>query len=89
MEPHETEIQTALREVFEKKTVNHETWRALEELYKQGRIRAIGVSNFKEHHLDDLLEVAPVVPAVNQVEYHPRMMQTSLSKYCKEKRHST
>ena len=68
-----------------KKTVNRETWRALEELYKQGRIRAIGVSNFKEHHLDDLLEVAAVVPAVNQVEYHPRMMQTSLAKYCKEK----
>ncbi len=67
------------------KALNRETWRALEELYRQGRIRAIGVSNFKEHHLEDLLEVATVVPTVNQVEYHPRMMQTSLANYCKEK----
>ena len=67
------------------KALNHETWRALEELYNQGRIRAIGVSNFKEHHLDNLLEVATVLPVVNQVEYHPRMMQTSLAKYCKER----
>lgn len=62
--------------------LNRETWRALETLYADGKVRAIGVSNFKEHHLDDLLEVAKIVPAVNQVEYHPQLMQESLSAYC-------
>lgn len=66
------------------KTLNKETWRAMEKLYKEGRIRAIGVSNFKEHHLDELLADAEVIPVVNQVEYHPRMMQTSLAKYCQD-----
>ena len=64
--------------------LNRETWSALEKLYKEGRIRAIGVSNFKEHHLDDLLEVATIVPAVNQVEYHPQLMQEPLTAYCKK-----
>jgi len=64
--------------------LNRETWQALEKLYAEEKIRAIGVSNFKEHHLTDLLEVAQVVPAVNQVEYHPRLMQESLSAYCKK-----
>lgn len=62
--------------------LNRETWRALEKLYADGHIRAIGVSNFKEHHLEDLLAVANVVPAVNQVEYHPQLMQKSLQEYC-------
>ncbi|AHI23527.1 aldo/keto reductase [Corynebacterium vitaeruminis] len=48
-----------------------EAYRALEELYSQGKVRAIGVSNFQDSDLDRLLEVAKVVPAVNQVEYHP------------------
>lgn len=54
----------------------------MEKLYKEGHIRAIGVSNFKEYHLDELYSIAEVIPMVNQVEYHPCMMQTSLSKYC-------
>lgn len=66
------------------KSLNKETWKALETLYKQGRVRAIGVSNFKEHHLDELLQTAEIKPMVNQVEYHPRMMQSSLSDYCKK-----
>lgn len=61
-----------------------ETWRALEKLYKDGRIRAIGVSNFKEHHLKDLLETCEIKPMVNQVEYHPRLTQTSLHEFCKQ-----
>ena len=61
-----------------------ETWKALEKLYKEGRIRAIGVSNFKEHHLDDLLSEAEVVPMVNQVEFHPHLQQNSLRDYCKK-----
>ena len=49
-----------------------ETWKALEKLYKDGRVRAIGVCNFHQHHLDDLLEEAEVVPMVNQIELHPK-----------------
>ncbi|KAB8137569.1 aldo/keto reductase [Gracilibacillus oryzae] len=61
-----------------------ETWKAMEVLYKAGKIRAIGVSNFKEHHLDDLISEAEIVPMVNQVEYHPDLQQTSLHEFCKK-----
>lgn len=50
-------------------------WKALETLYEQGRVKAIGVSNFQIHHLEDLLKDAAVKPAINQVEYHPRLTQ--------------
>ncbi|WDF50596.1 aldo/keto reductase [Paenibacillus sp. KACC 21273] len=62
-----------------------DTWRAMEKLYKDGRIRAIGVSNFQTHHLDDLLADAEVVPAVNQVEFHPLLTQSELLAYSEEK----
>jgi 2,5-diketo-D-gluconate reductase A len=52
-----------------------DTWRAMEALYKDGRIRAIGVSNFHPHHLRALLDHADVVPTVNQVELHPYLQQ--------------
>ena len=55
-----------------------ETWRALEKLYADGRVRAIGVSNFTVAHLDRLLAEATVVPAVNQVELHPGFPQEEL-----------
>ncbi|GAB2557740.1 aldo/keto reductase [Gracilibacillus alcaliphilus] len=61
-----------------------ESWKAMEELYNDGKIRAIGVSNFKEHHLDDLLQEAAITPMVNQVEYHPHLQQKSLHEYCKQ-----
>jgi diketogulonate reductase-like aldo/keto reductase len=61
-----------------------DTWRALEKLYKEGRVRAIGVSNFQIHHLEDLLMDATVIPAVNQVELHPLLTQTELREYCKK-----
>lgn len=60
-------------------------WRALEEIYKTDRVRAIGVSNFLQHHLEDLLNIAEVVPAVNQIEYHPYLQQPSLIEFCHEK----
>lgn len=60
-----------------------ETWKALEHLYAESRVRAIGVSNFHVHHLDDLLQDAVVKPMVNQVEYHPRLAQRELLAYCK------
>lgn len=58
-----------------------ETWRALERLLADGRVRAIGVSNFKVHHLEELAKTASVVPAVNQVEFHPFLLQPDLLAY--------
>src|SRR5690625_565916 len=60
-----------------------ETWKALEHLYKQGRVKAIGVSNFLEHHLKDILENAEMKPTVNQIELHPKLMQKSTVDFCK------
>jgi diketogulonate reductase-like aldo/keto reductase len=59
-----------------------ETWRAFETLYKEGRIRAIGVSNFHIHHLEDVLEKFPTVPAVDQIELHPLLAQKELREFC-------
>ncbi|MGK9252777.1 aldo/keto reductase [Paenibacillus humicus] len=61
-----------------------ETWRALEQLYKDGKVRAIGVCNFHEHHLEDLLQDAEIKPMVNQVEYHPLLAQTELRQFCQD-----
>ncbi|WP_043932742.1 aldo/keto reductase [Bacillus sp. EB01] len=61
-----------------------ETWRALETLYKEGKVRAIGVSNFHVHHLKDILEDAEIKPMVNQVEFHPHLAQVELREFCKE-----
>lgn len=61
-----------------------DTWKALEKLYKDGKVRAIGVSNFHIHHLKDIFEIAEVKPMVNQVEYHPKLSQVELVKFCKE-----
>jgi len=55
----------------------------LEELYAQGKVRAIGVSNFEIDDLQELLKVAKVIPAVNQVELHPLLPQIELQKFCK------
>ena len=62
-----------------------DTWRALEKLYKEKRIRAIGVSNFLRHHLEDLLTSAEIVPMVNQMEFHPYLVQQGLLDFCAEK----
>ncbi|CAH0290465.1 putative oxidoreductase YtbE [Peribacillus sp. Bi96] len=61
-----------------------EAWRALETLYKEGKVKAIGVSNFQTHHLKDVMEDAKVKPMVNQVEYHPRLTQKEVQAFCKE-----
>ncbi|WP_147534769.1 aldo/keto reductase [Bacillus marasmi] len=63
-----------------------ETWKALEKLYKEGRVRAIGVSNFQVHHLQDLMNDAEIIPMVNQVEYHPHLTQKELHEFCKQER---
>lgn len=59
-----------------------DSWRALERLYKDGVVRAIGVSNFKEHHLQSILDNCEVRPAANQVEFHLTLQQNSLLQYC-------
>jgi methylglyoxal/glyoxal reductase len=61
-----------------------ETWRALVQLYKEGLVKAIGVSNFHIHHLKDVIEDSGVVPMVNQVEYHPHLSQKPLLDFCKQ-----
>ncbi|MCZ2258271.1 aldo/keto reductase [Sporosarcina sp. G11-34] len=61
-----------------------EAWRALETLYKEGRVKAIGVSNFQIHHLEDLMKDAEIKPMVNQVEYHPRLTQKELQAFCQQ-----
>jgi methylglyoxal/glyoxal reductase len=61
-----------------------ETWKALEKIYKDGKAKAIGVSNFQQHHLEDLMAEAKIKPMVNQVEYHPRLTQEELHSFCKE-----
>lgn len=63
-----------------------ETWRALEHLYDQMLCRAIGVSNFEPHHLEELAVHANVPPAVNQVELHPYLQQRAVREYCAEHR---
>ncbi|BCW63332.1 aldo/keto reductase [Paenarthrobacter sp. TYUT067] len=55
-----------------------ETYKALETLYREGKVRAIGVSNFQPGHLEELMQKAEVVPAVNQIELHPWLQQTRL-----------
>lgn len=64
------------------KKINQETWRALETLYKQGRVKAIGVSNFFEHHIEAILETCEIAPMVNQIEFHPGLLRPELRKYC-------
>lgn len=61
-----------------------QAWKALETLYASNRVRAIGVSNFKPHHLEELLKEAKTVPAVNQIELHPLFQQKEICSYCVE-----
>lgn len=61
-----------------------ETWQAMEKLYADKRVRAIGVSNFKPTHLRELLEVSSVVPAINQIELHPKLQQHDTREFCAE-----
>ncbi|XP_053544832.1 uncharacterized oxidoreductase YtbE [Bombina bombina] len=61
-----------------------ESWKAMEDLYQEGLIKALGVSNYTETHLTQLLSSCKVPPAVLQVEFHPRLPQTSLLRWCKE-----
>jgi len=59
-----------------------ESWRAMQKLYEEGLVRAIGVSNFNVHHLEALIADSGFIPAVNQVELHPRLSQPELRSFC-------
>ena len=61
-----------------------ETWKALEKLYRDGYVRAIGVCNFQTHHLEELRKESEITPVVNQVEFHPLLTQRELLSYCRE-----
>ncbi len=63
-----------------------ESWRALEKILKSGRTRAIGVSNYTERHLQELLSQSAIVPAVNQVEFSPFLHQRGLLEFCRARR---
>lgn len=62
-----------------------DTWKAMEELYEKGKIKAIGVSNFIVSHLKAFLPQCKVQPTVNQVEFHPKLVQQDLLDYCNSK----
>ncbi|MEA4917308.1 aldo/keto reductase [Proteiniphilum sp.] len=64
--------------------VNADSWRAMEELQAEGRIKSIGVSNFWQEHLEALFQTAKVIPAVNQIEFHPGYWQPELTAFCKK-----
>ncbi|PJN90270.1 aldo/keto reductase [Bacillus sp. mrc49] len=61
-----------------------DTWKALEKLYKDGKVRSIGVSNFHVHHLENLLANCEVKPVVNQIELHPLLTQSEIRNYCEK-----
>ena len=61
-----------------------ETWKALEEIYRSGRVRAIGVSNFQPHHIERLTAETTIVPAINQIEMHPYFNQDDVRAFDRE-----
>lgn len=65
------------------KEINNETWKAMEYLYESGLVKAIGVCNFKVNQLESLIENAKIKPMINQVEFHPGVMQKEILEFCK------
>ena len=64
------------------KQLDMDTWRAMEELYEAGKIRAIGLSNFLPQHVENLLQNGKIAPMVNQIEFHPGHTQEATVRYC-------
>ncbi len=60
-----------------------ETWKAMEKLYKDGKVRAIGVSNFHVHHLKEIMSSCNIIPMANQAEFHPYLLQKELLDFCR------
>lgn len=61
-----------------------DSWKALEKLYEEKKARAIGVSNFHKHHLEDIFEICEIKPMVNQLEYHPQLAQKEMKAFCED-----
>ncbi|WP_349407346.1 aldo/keto reductase [Pseudalkalibacillus sp. SCS-8] len=61
-----------------------DTWKAMEKIYEEGRAKAIGVCNFHVHHLQDLMKDANIKPMVNQIEFHPKLIQEEVRAFCKQ-----
>ena len=59
-----------------------DTWKVMEDIFRSGRAKAIGVSNFDEYQLDQLMSLSDIVPAVNQIEYHPLFNQEGIRRFC-------
>lgn len=66
------------------RTLRQETWRELEDFVAQGKIKSIGVSNYTENHLSDLMSYCKIKPTVNQVEFHPLCYQKQLLSFCQQ-----
>ena len=66
------------------KQLDLDTWKALEKLYKEGKVRAIGLSNFLPHHIDNILNNCEIKPMVDQIEYHAGYTQEATVQYCKK-----
>jgi len=62
-----------------------ESWKKMEEIYKSGKAKAVGISNFNIHHIEDIMAVSDLVPAVNQCECSPELTQVELADYCMKK----
>jgi diketogulonate reductase-like aldo/keto reductase len=75
---------TASVDESETNNKREETWKAMEEIYKSGKAKAIGVSNYTIKHLEEMKKYATIMPVVNQVEFHPFLYQEELLNYCKQ-----
>lgn len=75
-------VPKIFKETWEETSIG--TWKAIEELYKAGKIRSIGVSNFKPHHIKNLIDNCEIVPMVNQIQLSPGIDQKETIEYCKE-----
>ncbi len=75
---------TASEDLNESLDKREETWKAMEEIYKAGKAKAIGVSNYTITHLEQMKKYAQIQPSVNQFEFHPFLYQKELVEYCKE-----
>lgn len=65
--------------------LNIDTWKALERLYEEGKVKAIGVSNFLKHHLEIILNNCNIIPMINQIEFHPGLIRKETIEFCREK----
>jgi len=81
---HWPAVQGLPKESLENQKKRKSSWQALEALYREGKCRAIGVSNYKIEHLTDILEYCEIIPAVNQIEFHPKLFPKEIIEFCEK-----